>query len=379
MKGCSDLNYDCLVIGLGGMGSSVLYHLARRGLNVCGLEQYEPVHCRGSSHGQFRVFRKAYFEHPDYVPLLHAADSLWRELEAESGKRLYRQIGVVLSGPPDGDAVRGTLIAADEHSLPVEKMTAADARRRWPMLTFPDNHDVVLDADAGILAVEECVSQYIKLAKRHGADAKFNEQLVAWESRQNSIRITTQRSTYNADHVVFAGGAWSAGILSGILPELNVLRKVQCWYRVQSGFQQHPAEMPAFFFETSTGAFYGMPSGSEQLKVARHSGGAHVLDPSNPNASATDDERQSCTEFAMTHLRGIAGKPTRTSNCLYTLTPDGHFLIDRHPDNHRILFAAGFSGHGFKFASVVGRILADQVVGVDPGLAIRFLSAERFQ
>ncbi len=373
------MNYDCLVIGLGGMGSSTLYHLARRGLNVCGLDQYEPVHCRGSSHGRFRVFRKAYFEHPDYVPLLQAAEQLWRELESESGRELYQQIGVVLSGPSEGDAIRGTLTAARQHSLPVEQIDATEARRRWPMLTFPDNHGTVLDADAGILAVEECVSQHLKLARRHGACARFNEQVITWEPEKNGVRITTNNGTYSAGAVVFAGGAWSDALLPGLLPSLKVVQKVQTWHPVLPGFRGDLADMPAFFFETVNGAFYGMPSGDEELKLARHSGGELVPDPAHPDDSATKTEKLACREFAKTHLAGISDNPIRTSNCLYTLSPDGHFLIDQHPENERVVFAAGFSGHGFKFASVIGQILAAQATGAESNLPIKFLSAERFQ
>jgi len=373
------MHYDCLVIGLGGMGSSTLYHLAKLGLNVCGLEQYEPVHRQGSSHGLFRVFRKAYFEHPDYVPLLHAAENLWRELESESGRELYHQIGVVLSGPADGDAVRGTLTAARQHSLPVEELDAIEARRRWPMLTFPEEHGSVLDSDAGILAVEECVSQQIHLAERHGARTRFKEQVVGWRAEKNSVHVTTTQDTYSAGAVVFSGGAWSAGFLPDVLPPLKVVQKVQSWYPVAPEFHGHLAEMPAFFFESSDGTFYGMPSGSHELKLARHSGGAPVEDPSNPDDSATDAENLACAEFAKTHVTGITVAPTRSSNCLYTLSPDGHFVIDRHPEKDHILFAAGFSGHGFKFASVVGRILADQVAGIESNLSTNFLSADRFQ
>lgn len=373
------MNYDCIVIGLGGMGSSVLYHLARRGLNVCGLEQYEPGHLRGSSHGQSRVFRKAYFEHPDYVPLLQAAQKLWRELEHESGQTLYHQIGVVLSGPPDGDAVRGTLSAAEIHSLPVETMSAANARRRWPMLTFPGNHDVVLDADAGILAVEECVSQHVKLAQRHGAHVQYHEQVTAWEPRPAGVRLTTRKTEYSAATVVVAGGAWSAGMLSNVLPAMSVVQKIQAWHPVTPDFRRHLLDMPAFFFETANGAFYGMPSGSEEIKLARHSGGEHLHDPANPSDTATENEKLAVIDFARTHITGITDKPIRTSDCLYTLSPDGHFLIDRHPEHDQLLFAAGFSGHGFKFASALGQILADLVTGKKPQLPIEFLSADRFQ
>ena len=239
-------------------------------------------HCRGSSHGHFRVFRKAYFEHPDYVPLLHAAQTLWRELESESKRKLYHQIGVVLSGPPDGAAVAGTLSAANEHSLPVERMDATEARRRWANAHFfrTKHRGGFWTADAGILAVEECVAQHLELAQQHGAHTRFHERVCGVGNLNQPASVSQHRKTeYSAATVVVAGGAWSAGMLATVLPPLSVLKKIQAWHPVAPDFRTHLADMPAFFFETSEGAFYGMPSGSREIKLARHSGGELVRDP----------------------------------------------------------------------------------------------------
>lgn len=377
-RGNGNMHYDCLVIGLGGMGSSALYHLARRGLRVCGVEQFDPVHDRGSSHGQHRVFRKAYFEHPDYVPLLQSAERLWRELESESGADLYRQTGVVLSGPHDGAAVAGTLAAARQHDLPVERLDAAEAGRRWPLLRFSAEHDVVLDADAGILAVEECVAQYLHQARQLGAEASFSEPVTEWSVDSGRVTVKTDRATRTADAAIIAGGAWTSTLLTGPWPPLEVRHKLQLWHTVDAAYVSRLQELPAFFFETRQGAFYGMASGASEVKLARHSGGPLVEDPSEPGQGAVTDEYQPCVQFARDHLQGISAAPLRTRPCLYTVSDDGHFIVDHHAESDRVVVAAGFSGHGFKFASVMGAVLADLATTGQTEHPVAFLGAGRF-
>jgi len=373
------MHYDCLVIGLGGIGSSALYHLAKRGVRVCGLEQFGPVHNRGSSHGMHRVFRKAYFEHPDYVPLLQTAERFWLELESESGASLYRRTGVVLSGPDDGDTVAGTLAAAAQHDLPVECMNPDEAHKRWPLLQFPRQDSVVLDPDAGILAVEDCVTQHLNRACQLGAETYFGEPVKSCKIKQNSVIITTGKEIRTADSIVFAGGAWSESLLPSELPPLQVLHKLQLWHTVEQNYLPQLGRLPAFFFETPQGAFYGMNSGPGELKLARHSGGSPVIDPSNPGDVALAEEQGPCVRFASEYLQGISSSPVRTSNCLYTVSPDGHFIVDHSTDSDRIVFAAGLSGHGFKFASVLGAVLADLATCGRTDLPIDFLSARRFR
>ena len=372
------MNYDCLVIGLGGMGSSALYHLARRGIRVCGLEQFGPAHDRGSSHGKYRVFRKAYYEHSDYVPLLEEAQKLWRQLEADTGASLLERIGVVLSGPVDGKVIVGTVAAAAQHGLPVEHIDPAEARLRWPMLHFPEQHCVVLDVDAGILAVEDCVTQHLKRARELGAEACFFEPVRHLESRQGSATVTTDRRTISAASVVITGGAWSRSFLPTQLPTLQILHKLQLWYAVEEDFLRGFSHLPAFFFDTAQGAFYGMPSGATEVKLARHTEGAPIVNPSEPGDAAIVQERGPCQQFAREYMCGIAAEPVRTSSCMYTMSPDGHFVLDRVSDSSPVTFAAGFSGHGFKFASVMGAVLADLATAGRTELPVGFLGAGRF-
>jgi len=373
------MHFDCIVVGLGGMGSSTLYHLTQRGQRVCGIEQFGRGHQQGSSHGEFRVFRKAYFEHPDYVPLLQEAEHLWRDLEARSGTKLYQRIGVVLSGPANSEAIAGTRDAAATHDLPIHNLDAAESRQRWPLLGFRDSDDVVLDQDAGILAVEECVEQHLQLAIEGGATAIFGSPVRSWTADERQVQVEITSHSLTADRIVFSSGAWTAPLLNSVLPPMTVLRKAQMWHAVSDGLSSQLAELPAFFFDTSTDTFYGMPTGNGAIKLARHSRGLVVPDPTHADELSAEEERQAISTFASQRLCGLATSPIKVSDCLYTVSPDGHFIVDRHPQLERVCFAAGFSGHGFKFASVIGSVLADLMSQGGTSLPIDFLGLQRFR
>ena len=361
------------------MGAATLDELARRNVRVCGLEQFDRGHRRGSSHGRHRVFRKAYFEHPDYVPLLCEAERIWKQLEAECGIPLYDRRGVVVSGPPDSEPVTGTLQAADAHGLAVHVLSPAAARTRWPMLMFPDSHRVVVDPDAGILAVEECVNQLLVRAERHGARLCWNTPVASWSFEGDQAVVTTvSGDTFRAERAVITGGAWAGTFLADELPPLTVRHKLQVWYEADAVSRNTLTGLPAFFFETERGSFYGMPSGAGEIKLARHSGGPVVQDPGSPGTGA-DAEDGPVAWFANRFLKGLSPRPVYREPCLYTMSPDSHFLIDRHSRFDHVVYGAAFSGHGFKFAGVIGRILADLVLDGRTDLPAEFLSAGRFR
>jgi len=374
------MSYDCIVLGLGGVGSSVLFHLARRGFRVCGLEQYGPVHDQGSSHGETRVFRKAYFEHPDYVPLLHRAGDLWADLEESSGRRLYWATGVLLSGPPSGEAIPGSLASAAQHGLEIRQFSAQAARDEWPMLRFPDAHQIIFEPDAGVLAVEKCVAAHLHQADVHGAHARFNEAVCEWRVSSSQVTVTTAAGQYSAGALVLTAGAWSALQLADSLPPIQVLHKIQQWHRVENARREQVKRLPAFLFETDKGTFYGVPSlDATAIKIARHTGGTPVDDPSTVTDAAIRNEQTPCTDFARGALAGISSEPERSCGCLYTMSPDGHFIVDRHPEYERVFVTAGLSGHGFKFASVLGEVVADLVTSGETELPVAFLGLDRFQ
>ncbi|QDU11711.1 N-methyl-L-tryptophan oxidase [Gimesia aquarii] len=373
------IHVDYLVLGLGGMGSSALYHLARRGLNVLGIEQFGVAHDRGSSHGETRIIRKAYFEHPNYIPLLERAYELWRELEQASGKLLFNPCGLMVAGPPDGQVIRGVYEAARLYDVAVEKVSSEDAVERFPGFQIPHDFEVTYESEAGLLYVEECVRTHIECAIEQGAQVCLDEKIHSVSIHDDSIEVTTDVQEYSASAVIVTAGAWSSTYLQDLNLPLEVVRKLLFWNPVKQPVYDLDAGRGGFFFDMPYGEFYGFPSlDGETLKLAEHTGGETVVDPGNLNRDLLETDMHSISRFISEVMSELESMPTRHGTCMYTRTPDGHFIIDRHALNHRVVYGAGFSGHGFKFASVIGEILADLVTQGTTKHPINFLSASRF-
>lgn len=373
-------SYDCIVIGVGGFGSGALYHLARRGARVVGLEQFGIAHDRGSSHGETRIIRKAYFEHPDYVPLLHHAYELWEQLAADSGVELMNLCGLMLAGPADGEAISGARAASEEHGIAIENLTPATAEARFSGFQIPSELTVVYEADAGFLYVERCVAAHIDQAKTNGADLHTGETVREWNADARGVRVKTDRGEYAADRLVITSGAWSSGILKDFGVPLEVRRKPQFWHRVTNNDYKVSRGTPGYLFELPSGVFYGFPChDGETIKVAEHSRGDAVAAPSSLDREVSARDTTLVYEFLRNHLPSADANPLRHSVCMYTMTPDGHFLVDRHPAHENVVYGAGFSGHGFKFTSVIGKTLADLAIDGNTELPVGFLSADRLQ
>jgi len=371
---------DVIVLGTGGMGAAAACHLARRGLRVLGLDRFSPAHDRGSSHGQTRLIRTAYYEHPDYVPLLLRARPLWRALEADAGRPLLIDAGVVMAGPADCDLVRGTATAARIHALAVERLTATEAAGRWPALRLPESWDVIFEAAAGYLLVEECVRGHLDAATRAGADLRWGVTVHRWRASGDGVVVETDAGVFTAARLVLCPGPWAAGLLQLPHVSLTVLRKSLFWYAPPSDRSCHvPSALPCFACDTPAGFFYGFPSLDDRgLKVANHSGGTVVADPLTVDRAIDAGERRDVETFLDAHLPGLGRRLTTHATCLYTMSPDHHFLLGLHPEHPQVALAAGFSGHGFKFASVVGEILADLAITGHTPHPIAFLSPGRF-
>lgn len=371
--------FDCIVLGAGGMGSAALYHLARRGVKVLGIERFGVAHDRGSSHGQTRIIRKAYFEHPDYVPLLLRTYELWHQLQDEFGEPLIDLCGLMLAGPPQGETIAGALQAAKLHGLPVETLTAQAARKRFAGFAFSDDMSVVFEADAGYLLVEKCVQAHAELAVRHGAVLQTGETVLRWTSHGGTVTVTTDRGEYAAARLLITPGAWSGALLPDVPIAWEVLRKVLLWFPVRAEAYRRDAGTPGFLYETAEGVFYGFPClDGATLKLAEHSGGKPVEDPLNADRQLHDDDVAPVARFAERYLAGVAGPPGAHAVCFYTCTPDRHFLVDAYPAAENVHFAAGFSGHGFKFAAVMGEVLADLALQGRTEHPIGFLGGGRF-
>jgi sarcosine oxidase len=354
--------YDVIVIGLGGMGSAAAAHLAARGAQVLGLERFGPAHDQGSSHGGSRIIRQAYFEDPAYVPLLRRAYELWDQLEPDSGRDLRTQTGGLYLGAPDGPTVAGSLGAAREWDLPHEVLDAAEIRRRFPTMTPADDEVGLYEAVAGFVRPEQTVTAHLELAARRGAELRFTEPAVSWAASAEGVTVTTPAGSYTAGHLVVCPGAWAPEVLADLEVPLTVERQVMYWFQPDDGVDRFtPDRHPVWIHGDGALQSYGFPAmdgpnGGAKVAFFRH---GKVTTAETVDREVHPEE----VEFIAEHLRALfptlPGRLLAAVPCLYTLTPDHHFVIAPHPRHDRVTVACGFSGHGFKFVPVVGEILAD--------------------
>lgn len=370
--------FDCIVLGCGGFGSGALFHLARRGVSVLGIEQFGIAHDRGSSHGETRIIRQAYFEHPDYVPLLRRAYELWHELEVESERTLFHPVGLLTVGPAGGEAVPGTVRSSELHGLPLERLTPDAARRRFRTYRVPDEMSVVFEPQAGFLEVERCVDAHVAAAVRLGAVVHSNEVVTSWSCDDDAVRVRTDRGEYSAARMIVTAGPWAGRMLADLNLPLNVVRKVVFWFPAPQPHHADDAGNCTFFFEVNGGQFYGFPSiDGRTVKLAEHTGGEPVSDASCVDRALHPNDLPRVADFVRQFLPELDPHPARHSVCLYTKTPDCHFIIDRHPRHRQIVIGAGFSGHGFKFTSSLGESLAELAIESRCTMPVDFLSLRR--
>ena len=373
--------FDVVVVGLGGIGSAAAFHLAARGARVLGLDRFPLGHDRGSSHGQTRLIRRAYFEHPDYVPLLDRSYALWRDLEARTGRRLLVESGLMLAGPPESDVLAGAIHAAEKHRIPIDRLSAAEACRRWPQFVLPEDWMTVHEPQAGYLFVEECVAAHAAAAEAAGATLDTKRDVRAWRIEGDGVVVVTDQGDVAADRLVLAPGPWAAGLLDLAAVPLVVLRKSLFWYRPPQPQMAEfaAASLPCFAFARPDGFFYGFPMLDDRgVKIAEHTGGTAVADPLAVDRSIDPREQRTLGAVITTHLPRLGSTVADHAACLYTMSPDHHFLVGLHPACDRVAIAAGFSGHGFKFASVMGEALADLALTGTTPLPLGFLSPSRF-
>ena len=372
--------YDSIVIGLGGMGSAALCHLAERKQNVLGIDQFDIAHDRGSSHGGTRILRKAYFEHPDYVPLLTRTYEEWARLEAETNRQLIFRTGLMLVGRPELNLIPGVKQAAAEHGLDIDVVSLQEARERFPAFRPGDDMEVLYERDAGYLAVEACVEAHAERARDLGATVQVGSAVQSWTSDGRSVEVQTNGERFSAANLIICAGPWSHRVLAGLSVKLEVRRKVIAWYETDLPELTAKNGCPVFCFDTREGFFYGFPVIDDAgMKIGEHSGGVLVDDPDRIDRALHESDRLPLARFIQRYLPGVSTTPRDHAVCMYTMTPDEHFVIDTHPEYANVVFAAGFSGHGFKFAPVVGSILADLAIKGRTDHPIDFLRLSRFE
>jgi len=370
--------FDVIVVGTGGIGSAALYHAAAAGHKTLGLDRFEPGHALGSSHGQSRLIRQAYYEHPDYVPLALRSYELWHALEARLGRQLLHDCGLLEVGPEQGELVTGVLRSAREHGLVVERLDVEEAGRRFPGFRFEPDWVALYEPAAGWLEVENCVVAHLDAARALGAELRTGETVVSWQASRLGVEVRTDRGTYHAAALAVCAGPWAGSLLAELRLPLEVVRKPQYWFRPLSADFRADRGAPGFLYETPEGSFYGFPELEPWgMKVAEHSGGRVVADPLSVDRELDANDEQRVERFLRRHLPGAAGPLAHHAVCMYTLSPDRHFVVDRHPDWPNVSFVAGLSGHGFKFAPVLGQAAVELACSGPTSLPVGFLAASR--
>ncbi|MCE9601179.1 MAG: N-methyl-L-tryptophan oxidase [Gemmatimonadetes bacterium] len=356
------LRFDVIVAGLGAMGSQTLAHLARRGVNAVGFDRFTPPHDQGSSHGKSRIIREAYFEDPIYVPLVRRAYECWAELEAETGTTLFRRTGGLCYGPPDGELVTGARRSAELHGVAHESLDAAALRRRFPAFVVEDDWVGLLESRAGMLDPERAIAAALDVARRHGALVRTGEPVLRWRQDGDGVVVDTPQGTYHAAQLVLSAGMWIGELVRGLGLPITVQRNALYWFEPRRDSALFaPERFPVFLGDLAPGLMlYGFPDTGDCVKVALHHFGPAVT----PDAV---DRTVGAAEID--HLRGVLqrylpaanGALRETGVCTYTNVPDEQFIIDRHPEASRVWVASPCSGHGFKFSSAIGEVLADLV------------------
>jgi sarcosine oxidase len=366
--------HDAVVVGLGGFGSATAYHLATRGLRVLGLDQFGPAHDRGSSHGESRIVRQAYFEGAAYVPLLLRAYELWDRLGCDADEPLLTRIGGLFLGRPGSRVFEGSLATAREWGIAHEVLDAAEVTARFPAFRPPRGTAALYEPHAGVVRPEHAVLAHLRGAAAAGADLRHDEPAVSWTATPDGVTVSTARGCYDAGTLVLAPGRWAPEVLADLGLPLQVERRVMHWFRPAGDAAAFgPDRFPIWIWDRDDGtAPYGFPALGDPaggVKAAVHYSSSRPADAWSP-AELGDLLAPLLPDLAATHLR--------SAECWYTLTPDEHFVVGRHPAHDRVLVACGFSGHGFKFTPVIGEALAELATGDASSYPLDMFDPRRF-
>jgi len=373
-------SYDAIVIGVGGMGSAAVYHLARRGLQVLGLEKHAIPHEMGSSHGYSRMIRYTLQEHPSYVPLVSRSYELWHEMEETAGEELMVTTGSIRAGAPDSPFFLNAQEACDLHSIPYEILTASEVNKRFPGYRFPEEISSVYQADGGFLLPERCIVTHVQAAERAGADVHSQETVLDWEVRGDGVQVRTDRDTYTAGRLVVTAGPWAANLVPELAAYAVPERQVMGWFQPKRPELYAAEAFPVFGVFTEEGRYYGFPSHAVPgFKIGRAHHLLQKVDPDAIDREVHPEDEDILRQAVNRYFPLAAGKLLDGKTCMYTNTPDGHFMIGTLDGQPQVSVAAGFSGHGFKFASVIGEIMADLAQNAATEHDINLFRLDRFK
>lgn len=379
-------HYDVIVLGVGSMGSAACWFLARQGYRVLGLEQFGISHDKGAHAGQSRLIRKAYFEHPDYVPLLQRAYDNWRLFEEACGEKIYYPTGLLYAGKPDNENMLGVKEAAELYDIPLEQLAVGDSRRT-SAYDLPADFEVIFEPDAGFVTPERAVENFVQQAEKLGATVLSNMPVTDWKISGNQVVVTTSTTTYTCDKLIITAGAWTSRFIPKELIDLKVTRQVLAWIDTGGRPEFDLGNLSCWLIEDpERGTYYGFPAlpgdqffGPSGLKLAHHFPGK-VSDPDTVDRLITEEDEEDVLYALRKYFPAAGTKILEMKTCLYTNSADTHFIIDHLPGyDKKVTIACAFSGHGFKFVSAVGEILADLAIQGTTDLPIDFLRLARFR
>lgn len=353
--------FDVAVVGLGAMGSAALYAAAKSGLRAIGFDRFEPGHDRGSSQGESRIIRLAYYEDPAYVPLLRGAYRAWRALEAATNKRVMTITGIIEAGIPGAALIAGSLRSVREHQLPHEILTPHEANRRFPALSLPDDWDCLFQPDGGVLLPEKAIRLFVAAARARGAEARVNCPVRQVAPKGDHVRVTLQDgSVIEAASAIIATGPWISDLLPELGRQLALTRQPLLWFQPRDAALVKPDRLPVFFFQSEDALTYGLPDiAGHGVKAGSHYSGGTLGSADEEREAVSDAEKSALSALLARYMPAAAGPVTRTSVCVYSRTQDEHFVLGPHPETPQIVMASPCSGHGFKFASIIGEILVE--------------------
>lgn len=353
-------DYDVIVVGVGGMGSAATYHLAKRGYDVLGLEQFNIPHQRGSSHGLTRIIRKAYSEDPEYVPLLDRSYELWETLQEEHGRQLLYLEGSIAAGRPDEENFNGAIEACEEHDLSYEILSSDELADRYPGYQLPEEFQAVYQPGGGFLASDRCLVAHVEQTFEHGGEIHPREGVTDWTVTSDGVHVETEKTEYTADRLVISAGAWAQELIDELDGKATPERQVLGWFQPTEPEHFSPESFPVFTATFDEGPYFGFPTFEVPgFKIGRHHHLEQDTTPDSIDRSPRPEDEAVLRNIVNEHFPTGAGPTMQLTTCMYTNSPDEQFIIDTHPEFPEVVIAAGFSGHGYKFCSVVGEILAD--------------------
>lgn len=381
-------NFDVIVLGVGSMGSATCYHLAQRGHKVLGLEQFDIPHELGSHAGQSRIIRKAYFELSDYVPLLERAYQNWKALEEQTGTQIYFRTGLVYFGKPSDPLMKGVHESADKYKIKVNSLTSAETSKKYPQFNIPSDYEKLEEPDAGFVTPERSILLFTEQALMKGASIHTKEKVIKWKRSEGTIAVKTDKASYTCKKLVITAGPWAGKMIPGFATNLKVTRQMLAWVKPKKWDNFVLGQFPCWIISEhgKPGSVYGFPilpvgkfGGPGGLKLAHHYQGA-VSDPDTISRIPTPEDEAILVDALNTFIPEGYSATLVMKTCMYTNTPDENFVLDFLPGfDEDVAIATGFSGHGFKFASVVGEIMADLSMNGKTTLPIGFLNAGRFK